>query len=95
MRWERREGGGGGCTTFLKQGIPCRIIGIGNKLEHVVVKVWAEKKELVIVNYFNPCKRLDHLEAIEGQSSSNIVWSGVFKDTTLYGGVKEQTVMVR
>ena len=37
--------------------------------EYVVVEVWVEKKELVVVNYYNPCMRieLNKLEGIEGK----------------------------
>lgn len=47
-----------------------------------------EKKELVIVNYYNPCKRLElrKFDEIEGQNCSNIVWCGDFiGHNTLWG----------
>lgn len=88
VRRDRREGGGGGCATYVKQGIPYRILGIGSEQEYVVVKVWAERKELVIVNYYNPCKRLElnKLEEIEGQNSSNVVWCGDFNGHNVLWG---------
>lgn len=58
VRRDRIEGTGGGCVTFVKQGIPYRIVGIGRKQEYVVVKVWA-RREVTIVNYYNPCKKLE------------------------------------
>jgi len=46
VRQDRTEGIGGGCVTFIKKGIPYRILGIGREQEYVVVKIWAKKKRL-------------------------------------------------
>lgn len=56
VRRDRIEGAGGGCITFIKQGIPYRVLGIGREQEYVVVEMWAGK-EVTIVNYYNPCKK--------------------------------------
>jgi len=56
-----------------------------------VVKVWIEKKELVDVNYYNPCQRieLNTFEELEEQSRVNIVWCGDFNaHNTLWGSEK-------
>lgn len=65
---DRVQGAGGGCITFVKEGVPYTVVGIGREEKYVVVKVEAERKELVIVNY-NPSRRLafKRLEGIEGQ----------------------------
>lgn len=49
-------------------------------MEYVVVEVWINRKEFVVVNYYNPCLKpeLRELEAIEGQDRTNIVWCGDF-----------------
>lgn len=88
VRHDRRDKGGGGCATFIKQGVSYQVLGIGNEQEYVVIKVWAGKKELVIVNYYNPCQRLEvrKLDEIEGQDCRNIVWCGDFNGhNTLWG----------
>lgn len=54
VRRDRGEGGGGGCVTFIKQGISYRIIEVGGEQEYVVVKVWIKEKVVVIVNFYNP-----------------------------------------
>lgn len=43
--------------------------------EYAVVKEWAGRKEVVIVNYYNLCKRLElrKFEKVEGQGCSNTV----------------------
>jgi len=92
IRYDIREGGGGGCATFIKQGIPYKILGVGNEQEYVAVKVWAGKRELVIFNYYNPCKRLEKnkLEELEGQNFNNIIWCGDFNGhNTLWGSEKK------
>ncbi|KAI2660328.1 putative RNA-directed DNA polymerase from transposon BS [Labeo rohita] len=46
VRRDRDEGSAGGCATFIKQGLPYRILGLGKELEYVVVEVplWGGKK---------------------------------------------------
>lgn len=72
---------GGGCITFVKEGIPYRVMVIGKELEYAVVEVWVGRKKIVIVRYYNPCKRmeLNKLGKIKGQKGSGIVWCGDFK----------------
>ena len=67
IRRERKDGAGGRCATLVKEGIPYRTIGIGTKLECVVIEVWAERKNLVVINFYNPCRKLElsRLEEIE------------------------------
>lgn len=40
IRKDRVLGKGGGWATFIKQGIPCRQLGLGDKEEYVVVEIW-------------------------------------------------------
>lgn len=57
------------------------------------MEMWAGK-EVTIVNYYNPCKKLElmKLEEIEGQNSSNIVWCGDFNGhNTLWGSDRTDT----
>lgn len=58
IRRDREKGSGGGCITFIKQGVPYRVLGIGKEQEYVVVEVWAENKKIVVINYYNPCRQL-------------------------------------
>lgn len=59
VRRDRKEGGGGGCVTFIKQGLPYRILGLGKELEYVAVEVWIGLDSITIINFYNPCRRLD------------------------------------
>lgn len=89
VRRDRDQENGGGCATFIKRGVPYRVMGIGKDQEYVVVEVWAEKKKLVIIHFYNPCKQLDgsEMERIEGQDNDNVIWCGDFNaHSTLWGG---------
>lgn len=46
-----------------------------------VIEVLVEKQKLVVVDYYNPCLKLElnKSEEIEGQSSASIVWCGDFR----------------
>lgn len=88
VRKDIRKGRGGGCATFIKQGIPYRIIDDRNKQECITVKGWARNKEIIIIHYYNPCQRLElkELEEIGSQNNGNIVWCGDFNGhNTLLG----------
>lgn len=76
---------------FIREGVPYRVLGTGKEQEYVVVEVWADKKKIVIINYYNPCKQLEvkELEEIEGQDRDNVVWCGDFNaHNTLWEGDK-------
>ena len=89
IRRDRLEEVGGGCATFIKEGIPYRILGKGREEEYVVVEVWLVGGPVVIINFYNPCKRLElnKLLSIEGQDRRRMVWCGDFNShNTLWGG---------
>ena len=80
---------GGGCATFIKEGLPYRALGKGQVDEYVVVEVWLAGGPVVVINFYNPCKRLElnTLSRIEGQDRRKIVWCGDFNShNTLWGG---------
>ncbi len=68
VRCDRREGVGGGGVTFIREDITFREIGIGNEHEYIVIEVLTKEGELIIINYYNLCKKLDlnGLMQIEG-----------------------------
>lgn len=39
-----------------EEGIPYRTVRIRPEMEYVVNEVWAEKRKLVVVNFYNPNK---------------------------------------
>lgn len=75
VRRDRVDGRGGGCVTFVKEGLPYRTAWIGTEMEHVVIEVWAERRKLVVVNFYNPWKlELNRLEGMEGINGGSILW---------------------
>lgn len=51
IRRDRKEGIGVGCITFIKEGIPYRVMDIGDEMESIVIEVWIGK----IIHFYNPC----------------------------------------
>lgn len=91
IRGDRERGNGGGCATFVRQGISYR--EIGKDLEYVVVEVWVGDESLIVVNFYNPCQRLEleALEAIKGLDRRRVIWCGDFNaHSTLWGGEKTE-----
>lgn len=90
-RRDRSLGGGGGCMTLIKQGIPNRVMRIGDEHEYIITEVWDGTETLIVINYYNPCKRLniDTLQQIQGQNKSRVVWCADFNaHSTIWGGAQ-------
>lgn len=76
---------------FVKEGIPYRVIDIGVEMGSIIIEVWIGKRKLAIINFYNPCRKLDikKLEEMEGKSNGNTVWCGDFNaHNTLWGSEK-------
>ena len=96
IRRDRSEGEGtcGGCAIFIKQNIAYRVLEKGSDQEYIVVEVWEGGEEVVIVNYYNPCKKLelDKLVRIKGTDRNKIVWCADFNaHNTMWGGAHTDT----
>lgn len=90
-RRDREEGNGGGCITLIKEGMHYRSLGKGVAQEYVVVEVWVNGKKYVIINFYNPCKKLvlSELEQIEGLNEDRVIWCGDFNaQSMLWGGLE-------
>ena len=59
VRKDRLEGVGGGCATFVREGVPYRVVDIEMEVEGVIIEIWAGGRNIVIVNFYNPCKKLE------------------------------------
>lgn len=59
VRQDGEEGIGGGCATFIKQEISYKILGKERDQEYIAVGIWGRGQEIVIINYYNPCKKLE------------------------------------
>ncbi len=90
MRRDRDDGKGGGCVTFIKEGMPYRVVEKGVTMEYIVVEIWYGVKNFVIINFYNLCKRLaqNNMEEIKGLSGERLIWCGDFNaHNTLWGGI--------
>lgn len=58
VRYDREEGNGGGCLALIKEGIPLKIGEREGDLEYAVIKVWIGGKVIMVVNFYNPCKKV-------------------------------------
>lgn len=91
VRCDRDEGVGGGCATFIKEDIPFRVVNKGKEEEYIAVEIWTKGGKFIIINYYNPCRKLDinKLKNIQGQTRNHIIWCGDFNShSTLWGGKK-------
>ncbi len=88
IRNDREAGKGGGVATFVRNGLNYSLIKKGKEQESIVIKVWTEKSSILIVNYYNPCKKLstDILKEASGPIQGKVVWCGDFNShSTLWG----------
>lgn len=44
VRRDRKERGGGGCMTFIREGVPYKVIKVGVEQEYIVIGVWTENE---------------------------------------------------
>ena len=89
IRHDRENGDGGGCVTFIKSGLPYRLLGIGGSLECIVVEIWDRGEPNVIITFYNPCLRLElqRLLDIHGQDRRKVIWCGDFNvHNNIWGG---------
>ena len=88
VRKDRDHGGGGGCATFIRKDIPYRVLGKGKDQEYIVVEVWESGEKCVIINYYNPCKRLDLDSLLSiGENRQKVIWCADFNaHSTTWGG---------
>ncbi|KAI2646629.1 RNA-directed DNA polymerase from mobile element jockey [Labeo rohita] len=88
IRKDRETGKGGGVATFIKNGIRYKLISKGIDNESVVIRVWSGESSIKVVNFYNPCSRLntDILESVCGSMQGKIVVCGDFNThSTLWG----------
>ncbi|XDV52299.1 hypothetical protein PO909_021042 [Leuciscus waleckii] len=92
VRCDRGDGVGGGCATFIGNDISFREVSVGGKeQEYVSVAIWTNEGECVIINYYNPCRKLElgQITQIVGLDGNKVVVCGDFNaHSTLWGGVR-------
>ena len=87
VRKDRENGTGGGVAIFVREDIQFRSVEIG-KEELVVIEMWIGGKSVMMVNFYNPCKRLDLASLVEVSNNlqGSVVWTGDFNaHSTLWG----------
>ncbi len=80
-----------GGATFIKLGLPYRLIEMGGDQEYIAVEVWERGEGISVINYYNPCKRLliDNLLSIQGQDRQKVIWCTDFNaHSPMWGGVQ-------
>uniref|UniRef100_A0A3P9LEU6 Reverse transcriptase domain-containing protein n=1 Tax=Oryzias latipes TaxID=8090 RepID=A0A3P9LEU6_ORYLA len=89
IRCDRAEGGGGGCATFIKNNFNYRVIKIGTQEEFIGIEIYIGLGRIYVVNYYNPCKKLDLslLKSIIHLDNGHVIVCGDFNaHSTLWGG---------
>jgi len=79
VRKDRVGTNGGGCGTFVKEGVAFREI-IDAPGECVIVEVWTRGGGIKVVNFYNPCNQLllEDLNKIRSKAGDNFIWCGDF-----------------
>lgn len=80
VRFDRDGNQGGGCATFVRDGIPFRRIETTTEIECVIIEIYKTDGHLVVINLYNPCKSLSQetLEEIMRQGNGKEIWCGDF-----------------
>lgn len=83
VRYDRPNNqNGGGCATFLKDGLAFREIPCPDDMECIMVEICSPRKEgnIKLINFYNPCKKLsiDRLNEMAGSVYRKEIWCGDF-----------------
>ena len=80
VRKDRESGRGGGVATFIQNGLYHKIVHVSTEHESIVIKVWIDRGKIDIINYYNPCEKLNQniLEDVGGPMQDKIIWCGDF-----------------
>ena len=76
LRLDRSDRSGGGCATFVKNGLQYRKADVVSS-ECLAVEVWSRRNSVTVLNYYNPCKTLvmSDFDDIMGK----IRWTAVYR----------------
>jgi len=92
VRSDRGEKQGGGCATFVRDGIPFRRIETTTEIECVIIEIYKSDGQLVVFNVYNPCKPLNIEtleEIIRRQRNGKEIWCGDFNSHNSLWGSKQ------
>lgn len=88
VRRDRESGRGGGVVTFIQNGMSYKVMRISTEHESITVKVWSNRGNIDIINYYNPCGEisLESLEEVVGVLDDNVILCGDFNShSSLWG----------
>ena len=88
VRRDREPGRGGGVATFIQIGVRYKLMSASTDHEAIVIKVWTDRGPIDVINYYNPCGKLnqDILEVVGGSSLDRVLWCGDFNShNSLWG----------
>lgn len=92
VRKDRKVGNGGGVATFIQNQVQYRVINEFEEYEVVAIDIYAEKQNIQVINFYNPCDRLNKgLEKVIGSRSGyKVIWCGDFNaHNTLWGSIND------
>lgn len=103
IRHDRRKERGGGCMTFVRDGISYRHLSTAEEHECIVIEIFnGDNGKYTVVNYYNPCKALtNELLGNIIKRSHRELWCGDFnahnslwgsKHTDLNGEAVEEMI---
>lgn len=88
IRRDRVEGNDGGCAIFVKRGLQFREVKKGGDLEYIVIEIWTNSGSMGIINFYNPCRKLEseYLDEMWENLNEKGIWCGDFNaHSTLWG----------
>lgn len=94
IRKDRAGTSGGGCATFIKNGVAFREISIDSQYECVKVEVWTALGKVSIINFYNPCKQISLMELnkIWRKDEGIGIWCGDFNaHSVVWGSMNTDT----
>ncbi len=56
---DRPCGSGGGCATFIRPAVIYKQLTTVQDLDIIAIEVWTKEGTMKIINFYNPCKRLE------------------------------------
>ena len=88
LRLDRSDRSGGGCATFVKNGLQYRKVDVCSCSKCLAVEVWSSHNSITVLNYYNPCKTfvISDFDDIMGKIRCPVIWVGDFNAyNTLWG----------
>ncbi len=88
IRKDRLRATGGGCATFIKNGVAYREVTVETQYEYIKVEVWTSLGKITIINYYNPCEQISLMELnnIWSKEEGIVIWCGDFNAHSVVWG---------